>query len=83
MQALAFVVSDPARLQAFLAASGISAGSIRAAAADPGFLPGVIDHILADESLLLAFAADADIDPAALGRARATLGGPGWERDMP
>jgi hypothetical protein len=38
--------------------------------------------MLADESLLLAFADSAAIDPAAVARARNALGGNG-ERDIP
>jgi hypothetical protein len=38
--------------------------------------------MLADESLLLAFADSAGIDPAAVARARSALGG-NWERDIP
>jgi hypothetical protein len=38
--------------------------------------------MLADESLLLAFADSAAIDPADVSRARIALGG-SWERDIP
>ena len=58
------------------------AEQIRAAAHEPGFLAGVLEHMLADESLLLAFADSAGIDPADVARARNALGGQ-WERDMP
>ena len=83
IQALAFVAEEPARLARFLAASGIEAEQIRAAARERGFLAGVIEHMLADESLLVAFADSADIDPAAIARAHAALGGGQWERDVP
>jgi len=83
VQALTFMAADPDRLRRFLAASGLEAGSIRAAAADPGFLLGVLEHMLGDEVLLVAFAADAKVDPAAVDRARAALGGRSWERDVP
>jgi uncharacterized protein DUF3572 len=42
----------------------------------------VLEHMLADESLLLAFADSAAIDPADLARARDALGST-WERDIP
>jgi hypothetical protein len=42
----------------------------------------VLEHMLADESLLIAFAEHAGIDPAAVARARKSLG-TNWERDLP
>src|ERR1700757_1660107 len=56
IQALSFIAEEPERLGAFLAASGIGPDAIREAADTPGFLAGVLDHMLSDESLLLAFA---------------------------
>jgi hypothetical protein len=83
VQGLTYLASDPPRLRRFLAASGLDADQIRSAATDPGFLLGVIEHILADESLLRAFAAETGVDPAAVANARTVLGGPAWERDIP
>ena len=57
--------------------------AIREAAREPGFLAGVLDHMLDDESLLLAFADSAGLDPASIARARRALGGPQWDRDLP
>ncbi|HXW41841.1 MAG TPA: DUF3572 domain-containing protein [Xanthobacteraceae bacterium] len=74
IQALGFIAAEPQRLADFLNASGIAADDIRAAAREPHFLVGVLEHMLGDESLLLAFAADAGIDPAGIARARAALG---------
>jgi len=74
IQALGFIAAEPQRLADFLNASGIAADDIRAAAREPRFLVGVLEHMLGDESLLLAFAADAGIDPAGIARARAALG---------
>ena len=83
IQALAFIAEEPERLGAFLAASGIGPEAIREAAREPGFLAGVLDHMLGDESLLLAFADSAGLDPASIARARRALGGPQWDRDLP
>jgi hypothetical protein len=83
IQALSFIAEDPERLDAFLAASGIGPEAIRDAARAPGFLGGVLDHMLADESLLLAFADSAGLDPASIARARRALSGRRWERDIP
>jgi hypothetical protein len=83
IQALSFIAGDGERLGRFLAITGIGPGEIRAAAREPHFLSGVLDHIAGDERLLLAFAADASLDPGDVAKARAILGGPGWERDAP
>jgi hypothetical protein len=81
--ALGFIAAEPERLGRFLALSGIGPDSIRAAAREPQFLAGVLDHITSDERLLLAFAAQNDIDPETVMRARDALAGPHWERDTP
>jgi hypothetical protein len=84
VQALTFIAEDPERMACFLSATGLEPGQIRAAAQQEGFFAGVLEHMLADESLLVAFADTAGIDPAELGRARAMLGRGGrWERDLP
>jgi hypothetical protein len=82
IQALSFIAEEPARLNAFLSASGLALGRLRESASDPGFLAGVLDHMLADESLLMAFADSAAVDPADIARAKGALGGR-WERDIP
>jgi len=83
VQALTFLATEPTRLARFLAISGLEPDSIRAAAAEPGFLAGVLDHLGADEALLVAFAAEAGIAPADVDRARAALAGGDWEREVP
>ena len=82
IQALTFIAGDGERLGHFLAATGIGPAEIRAAAQEPGFLIGVLDHLAADERLLSAFAAEAGVDPADIGKALAALGGH-WEREIP
>ena len=62
IQALTFIAGDGERLGHFLAATGIGPAEIRAAAQEPGFLIGVLDHLAADERLLSAFAAEAGVD---------------------
>jgi hypothetical protein len=82
VQALSFIAEEPQSLSRFLDSSGISAEQIRTAAAEPGFLAGVLAYMLADETLLRAFADRAGIDPAAIAGAASALGG-AWERDLP
>ena len=74
IQALAFIAEEPGRLGHFLDMTGIPPEQIRAAAQEPGFLAGVLEHMLADESLLIAFATRAGVDPADIARARRALG---------
>lgn len=82
VQALAFIAQDEDRLGGFIASTGIAVQSLRDAAREPDFLAGVLEHMLADENLLIAFAESAGIDPAEVARARRTLGKI-WERDLP
>ncbi|MVA98935.1 DUF3572 family protein [Nitratireductor sp. CAU 1489] len=81
IQALGFVAADPVLLPRFLALTGIEATDIRRAAAEPGFLAGVLTFILAHEPTLTAFCEARDIDPAAVGRAQRALPG-GDEHDQ-
>ena len=80
MRALAFLAAEPDRLERFLALSGLDAGSIRKAAAEPGFLAAVMEHLLADETLLLAFAANEGMMPESVVAAARHLGIVPWDR---
>ena len=82
IQAFSFIAEEPERLGGFLNATGLTPDRLRESANAPDFLAGVLEHMLADESLLLAFADSAAIDPADITRARIALGGT-WERDVP
>ena len=82
IQALGFIGEEPERLAGFLHSSGLAIEQIRDAAQEARFLVGVLEHMLADESLLLAFAASAGVDPAAIGQARTALASDG-ERRLP
>jgi len=81
--ALDFIAAEPERLGRFLAMSGLGPQSIRAAAREPQFLLGVLDHVAADEPLLIAFAAENSIPPSAVMQARDIIAGRRWERDTP
>jgi hypothetical protein len=74
-QALGFIAGDSARLGRFLAESGMGPENIRRAAADPAFLPAVLDFILAHEADLLDFSAQQGIDPRHVSAARRLLPG--------
>ena len=77
---LGFIAEEPERLAGFLHSSGLAVEQIRDAAQEPRFLVGVLEHMLADESLLVAFATSAGVDPAAIGQARAALASNGERR---
>jgi hypothetical protein len=83
IQALTFIAADGERLGRFLAVTGIGPAEIRAAAGEPGFLAGVLEYMASDESLIGAFASETKVDPADVSKARATLAGTPWERDLP
>ena len=73
---LAFIAADSDRLSRFLNLTGLGPHNLRTAAADPAFLNSVLDYLVGDEQLLLAFAADAGLKPEAVARAHAALRGP-------
>jgi hypothetical protein len=83
IQALSFIASDPDRLGLFLASTGIGPGDIRAAAREPLFLAGVLDHLVHNEPAMLAFAAESGHEPPTIQTAREVLAGRDWERDTP
>jgi Protein of unknown function (DUF3572) len=62
-QALLFLAGDDERLSRFAGITGTDPGNIRQAAAEPGFLAGVLAHLMQDEEAILAFAAQAGIKP--------------------
>ncbi|MEX0409214.1 DUF3572 domain-containing protein [Aquibium sp. LZ166] len=73
--ALSFIASDPVLMPRFLAMSGIEASDIRRAAAEPGFLAGVLNFLLAHEPSLMAFCDATGADPGQVGRAAQMLPG--------
>ncbi len=73
--ALGFLAGEEARLERFLALSGLGPHNLREAAADLGFLAAVLDYVASDELLLVAFAANQGLDPAAIARAKESFGG--------
>ena len=73
LTALEFLSQDGERIGRFLALSGLDPGDLRKAAAEPGFLPAVLDHLAQDEALLIAFAEEAGIAPERVAEARHLL----------
>jgi len=78
--ALGWIAGNEDMLNRFLALTGIEAGQVRQAAAEPGFLAGVLDFLLAHEPSLMAFCNETETDPDVVQRARERLlGNPGNE----
>ncbi len=75
VEALGFLAVDPERFSRFVELSGLEPSNLRAAASQPGFLAGVLDHLGSDESLLVAFAANTGRNPMEVAAACALLGG--------
>ena len=75
VQALGYLAEDDERLGRFLSLSGIDAAGLRAAAGQPGFLAGVLDHVMSDEALLVAFAEHAGLAPEEIAKAHSALAG--------
>jgi hypothetical protein len=79
-KALGFLAAEPERLDRFLSLAGIDLGHIREAAGEPGFLAAVMEHLMGDEALLVAFAANEGIKPEQVVKAAHALGIVPWER---
>jgi len=77
-RALAFIAADQSYLSDFLSRSGVTTDQLPQLLESRDFLVGILDHLLGDESVLLAFCGNASIDPSEILRARKALG-PFWQ----
>jgi hypothetical protein len=75
LRAASFLAADPERLVRFMDLTGIDAAALRRSLAEPAFLGGLLDHLLADETLLLMFAESQQIRPEEVVKARRQLPG--------
>lgn len=73
INALGFLAGREEDLGRFLALSGIDPADLRSLVGDPEFLGGVLDFLLGNEALLLAYAAEAGIPPETVALARRQL----------
>ena len=81
LRALGWIAARPEIAGAFLDMAGASADDLRERARDPEFLGFVLDYLLSDEAVLIAFCTDEDQRPDTPMRARAALPGgdlPNW-----
>lgn len=77
LKALGFLASEPERLQRFMDLSGLDIQAIRSSASDAAFLGGLLDYLLADQTLLLLFAESEQLPPERIVRIRRQLPGAG------
>lgn len=63
LKALAFLAAAEDRLARFLALSGVSPEALASGARTPAFQAGVLEHLLADEAMLLEFCANEALRP--------------------
>ena len=60
---LGWIATDETQMNRFLALSGLSADTLRQAAAEPGFHAGVLGFLMSHEPTLIAYCNDRDILP--------------------
>jgi hypothetical protein len=72
---LGFLAGAPEHLSRFLALTGTDPATLRARAGDDDFLTSLLDYLMADEALLLAYCANEGLDPALIAPARHRLSG--------
>ncbi len=66
LEALAWLAGQEGGLERFLAASGSDPASLKAAAGDPGTARALLEFLLANEDLLLAFCESTSARPQAI-----------------
>jgi hypothetical protein len=76
---ISFLAADPERLGRFLTLTGVDPSDIRRLMKEQGFWQAIFDHLFDDESLLLAYCAEHQIQPTALVRIRHSLSRPNEE----
>lgn len=75
LQALSFLARDRSRIEIFFSLTGIDASDVGNLARESGFQLAVLDHLAANEPLLLVFAEEERVAPEDVNAARHALGG--------
>lgn len=73
---LSWLAGEPELMSRFLALSGSDLGSLRKAAADPGFMGGLVAFLMDHEPTLMAFCAATQTPPEEVVRAHQAFSGP-------
>jgi hypothetical protein len=79
LEALAYIAAEEAALLRFIQFAGVSPDQLRRAAGEPETQAGVLDFVLSDESLLLAFCDACGHSPETPAKARQALPGAATE----
>ena len=74
VEMLTFLAHDPERLHRFFEVTGLTVAALREVAGTPAFNASLITHVCSDETMLRAFAASCDRDPAEVDAVRMRLG---------
>ena len=74
-RAFGFLAEDKARITHFLNLSGVAPDALASLAGERTFLTGVLDHLMGDDALVLAFCANAELRPEDVQRAHRALVG--------
>jgi len=75
LKIIAFIVQDESRLEQLLAQTGLQKDDLLRGASEPAFQAMIVDHLLENESAVLEFAANHELSPGAVLRARSKLPG--------
>lgn len=76
IRGLQFIADDMQELTRFVSLTGISPDEFRTLAATTEFMTAILDYFLGNEPTLLAFTAQAGLDPASIKAARIALSPP-------
>lgn len=79
LDVLLWMVQDPDRLLPFLNATGLTPDALRRASEDPAILDAVLDHVMADEPVLIACARALECPPERIAAAWARRRPPDFE----
>ncbi|GLS43002.1 DUF3572 domain-containing protein [Methylobacterium brachythecii] len=82
LDVLVWLAGDEERLFPFLQLSGLNPETVRESARDPAFLGAVLDHVMGDETLLLACADALDVKPEKIATAWRRMQPPDFDHDL-
>lgn len=77
LQAIDWLIANPEALAGFMAEAGLDAADMRRLLANPDLPAAALEHVLATDQSVLAFAAAAGLRPEEPGIARQALAGAG------
>ncbi|MEM6461043.1 MAG: DUF3572 domain-containing protein [Pseudomonadota bacterium] len=72
---LTWIAENDERMGRFLALSGLNIDNLRKAAAEPGFMVGVLGFLTGHEQTLLAYCEERGVEPEMVAKAWRSLGG--------